>query len=196
MARNFAIFATPRSRSAWLGAFLTYRDWVCWHNPTIGLHGVGDLDKLLHRPMTGICDTSWAVLWPEVIDRDPSLKIVVLERDVDEVIDSLREIGPFDEGQARVILARLRIALGELKQLSGTLTISAASLEDPAVAKRVFEFCLPYKFDPEWYSVISKINIQPDIANLLSMAKANSRGLANTYGLANSYYDSRVRAHA
>lgn len=190
--RNFAVFALPRSRSSWLGAFLTWKDWTCYHEPTIGLKRVEDLDLLLHRPRIGVVDTAWALLWPEVIDRDPGLRIVTLERPRAEIIESTRRVLACDEALVNAQLDRLDLALSEIKKLSGVLSIQAKSLDSLEGVKKVFEFCLPYKLDPDWYNHLRSINIQPDLKVMLARGRANAQGIFNTYGPTMRAYANRL----
>jgi len=193
--RPFVVFAMPRSRSAWLGAFLTYGEWVCLHDISAAFQSTEDITRVLGRPHTGICDTQIALLWPEVIEASPSARLVTLRRPKNEIIASGERLG-FNTSKIGHAIDRLDIAMKEIEGLSGVLKITFADLATEAGCKRVFEHCLPHLFDRGWWQAISPMNIQVDPEIALVRIQRNLAGIATTYKSAVHYYDGLMRRQA
>lgn len=191
MTRPFIVFAMPRARSAWLSAFLTYGEWTCIHEMSVAFGQISDLDKILSRPRTGVCDTQLALCWPEVIGRWPQAKLVVLRRPKAEVVRSCEALGWHGPMLERAV-DRLSLALDEVSTLKGVLCTSFQELKHESKARSVFEHCLPCAWDPGWWEHTKDLNIQIRPEVLIARAQANRLGIERTFGRATAYYDSRV----
>jgi hypothetical protein len=191
MTRPFIVFAMPRARSAWLSAFLTYGDWVCVHEMSVAFRQLSDLDKILGKPRFGICDTQLALCWPEVIGRWPQARLVVLRRPKAEVIKSCAALGWQGPMLERAI-DRLCFALDEVSALKGVLQTTFQELKHEDAARRVFEQCLPCRWDPAWWEFTKDLNIQIQPEILMERARSNVVGMDRVFGKAQAYYDSRV----
>jgi len=88
---NFLITGLPRSRTAWFSAYLTQGDVLCTH------------EAVAHKlPMTsenhryvGTADSGY-ILDPDWMEEYEGIKIVIIERDTQECIDSLNKLIPAD----------------------------------------------------------------------------------------------------
>jgi hypothetical protein len=190
--RPFVIFALPRSRTAWLGAFLSYKDWVCFHEPSVGFRTKEDIKKVLDIPNRGIADTNLALLWPHVVQAAPHARIVTVRRPLEEVLSSGEKLG-FPAAEMRQPMERLEIALDEIERLSGTKRFEFRELDDKAKMKELFEFCLPYPFDEGlWqYAKQARVNAIPE--HFIARALHNRDGVADTFGSAVAHYESLRR---
>ena len=93
-------------------------------------------------------------------------------RPVDEVVESLARLG-FDPAAMLPIMRRQDAKLDQIeKRVPGVLSVRFADLENEATCKQVFEHCLPYKHDPEWWATIAPVNIQIDMRALVRYAVA------------------------
>ena len=188
--KPFVVFTQPFCEATWLGALLTYKDYVALVDMSLALRSVNDLDMLLARPRVGYVDTNLALLWPEVIDRTRDARFVVVRRPVEEIVKQGEKLGM--EGQEDG-LRRLDLALNEIEGLNGVLSLCYADLAKPSGLKRLFEFCLPYKWDPEWYSFVAQMRSSERVPNNAILAQQNLDGISNTFGHAVVYYDMRLR---
>lgn len=188
--KPFVVFALPRSKTAWIGALLSYKDCMCYHDPSALFSSVADLQRLFATPKVGAVDTALALLWPDVVEQLPQVKLVVVRRPEAEVVASLTKLGlepPFQ-------LARLSRALRDVESLSGVLKLKFEELDTEAGCKRLFEFCLPHKWDRDWWKFLRHQNIQVNIAEAARRVIANNAGISQTYGAAVRYYDKLLEA--
>lgn len=164
-ARPFVVMALPRSRTFWLSKFLTYGGWNCGHDEARYLRSMDDLASWWNLPCNGSVETSGAFWWRLI----PSeTKIVVIKRPVNEVVDSLCKIAPFD----RIVLKKEIIkADRKLNQVivrrPDTLVVDYAELEYEPACAVIFEHCLPFNHDSNWWNYLSKMNLQIDFPALL-----------------------------
>jgi len=162
---SFIVYALPRSRTAWLARFLTYGEWACGHDEARHLRSVEDVKSWFAQPNTGTAETAAAPFWRTVQDISPDTKVVVVRRPVEDVLESLMRLAPFDRVQLEAHLRRLDHKLDQIeKRVPGALSVSFYDLADEEVCARVFEHCLPYKHDPNWWAAISPINVQINLA--------------------------------
>lgn len=160
---SFLVTGLPRSRTAWLSAFLTSGGAYCKHEGL--LEGVDSLVKWLNRSeLHGDSDSGLPLVWDQVIPRlESEPKIVVILRDREEVaeslskywegIDFLRGLDPVD------LLNDLSVELEKIKK--DALLIQYKDLENIDALRRVWEFCLPeLTFDLKRAELLTKLNIQ------------------------------------
>src|ERR1700744_2255694 len=170
--RPFLIYALPRSRTAWLSMFLTYRDWTCLHEVAIQMRDPVEISRLFRDPRIGSAETAAAPGWQIIEHYCPGLKRVVIRRPIDDVVASViaadvADIAIYDEIKLRRIMEREARDLTRISALSGTLTVDFADLATEDGCAAVFEHCLPYKFDRAWFEQWRYRNIQVDIKAVL-----------------------------
>jgi len=90
-SNNFLITGLPRSRTAWFSAYLTQGEVLCTHE-AIALKL--PLESENHK-YVGTSDSGY-VLDREWMDEHKDIKIVIIERDTQECIDSLNKLIPQD----------------------------------------------------------------------------------------------------
>jgi len=108
-SNNFLITGLPRSRTAWFAAYLTQGEVLCTH------------EAIAHKlPMTsenhkyvGTADSGY-VLDPDWMEEYDGIKIVIIERDTQECIDSLNGLIPQD---CSWLLRSMARALGKVDAL-------------------------------------------------------------------------------
>lgn len=196
MTRPFVIFAMPRSRSTWLGALLTYREFVCLHDISAAFQSTADITTVLSRPHTGMCDTQAAFLWPDIVEASPSAKLVTLRRPRGEIMESFKKLGGVDLDRVAYNLDRLELAFNEIEELTGVLKVTYKDLGTEAGCRRVFEHCLTYPFDKRWWKALRNLNIQVDLEVAHAQVKQNQKGIATTFRSAIHYYDGLMRKQA
>ncbi len=142
------------------------------------MRSMEDVKKLFSTSNTGTAETGapygrcllkWLV---------PNLKEVVILRPLDEVIDSvmkidLHGISVFDRNKLRKILAKGERALHKIAKDPNVLVVNYDDLNKEEICARIFEFCLPYKFDKEWWNYYKDINIQINMGLLIQYRHHN-----------------------
>lgn len=93
-------------------------------------------------------------------------------------------------------LRRIDFALNEIESLSNVLRVEYSKLDEEDTARRLFEFCLPYPFDKDWWEAGRKVPVEVPVASLAAKAVLNERGYVNTFGKAIQYYDGRLAERA
>lgn len=175
----FIVFALPRSRTAWLSQFLSYGDWHCGHDEARHLRGLDDIASWFSQPFTGTVETAAAPFWRTVARLMPDIKVAVVRRPVAEVVASLMKVGRFDQEALEAEMKRLDRKLDQIeRRLPGVLSVNYADLQDEAVCARVFEHCLPYSHDSARWQVLSKINVQINLAAEMRYMQAHKPQLA------------------
>ena len=168
MTVPFIIYALPRSRTAWVSQFLSYRDWECYHESAMFMRSVDDVRAFFTSDKVGCSETAAAQGRHLIRAIAPDIKEVVILRPVDEVVDSLLSIDLSGVATYDKDILRRNMEYGdrELRKIakdSNVLVIDYADLDKKEVCKLLFEHCLPYKFDNEWWESLKDKNIQVDV---------------------------------
>jgi|HubBroStandDraft_1064217.scaffolds.fasta_scaffold32872_4 GNAT superfamily N-acetyltransferase len=166
---QFLVCSLPRSRSFWLSRFLSYRDWHCGHDEIRRFRTMADVRSWLSQPCTGSAETAAAPFWRMA----SGMRIVTIRRPVTEVIASLARFG-FDPLMTRPLLVRLNRKLDQIEhRVPGVLSVPFADLTSEETCARVFEFCLPYRHDHDWWRVHAEANLQVSLLAQARYAEAN-----------------------
>lgn len=162
MTPPFIVFALPRSRTAWLAQFLSYRDWACSHDEIRHARSMDDIRSWFSQSNTGTAETAAAPWWRTVQQISPDIRVLIVRRPVQDVVDSLMRLGlPFDRDRLTTEMERLDRKLDQIeRRMKNVLSVSFYDLADEDVCKQVFEHCLPHQHDPAWWERMSPINIQ------------------------------------
>lgn len=161
---GFIVFASCRSRTLWLSRFLSYRDWRCGHDEVMHMRTKDDLVSWYRQPNIGSVETAVAPFWRLISKQWPNLKIVVLRRNVDAVIESVEASGVVSDRDAMV--RTLRRADQKLAQIENRLPVLSVRYEDlprEEVCAEVFEHCLPYQHDTAWWHEWDQTHISGDL---------------------------------
>lgn len=165
----FVIFSLPRSRSAWLSAFLD-----CGHD--IGVE-CATVDEFIERLRTGggTCETGAGFAWRLIRRELPDATFVVVKRPVGEVCSSLEWHGI--TGQ-EVEMNRRAAELDEIAAQPGVLTVNFADLASPAVCGGLFAHCLGWPLDLAHWQRFDGLNIQVDLKRQAERLTANRAQIA------------------
>ena len=179
----FLIMALPRSRTTWLTRYLSYGPWICWHDQARYLREPADIQRWFLQPYTGSAETSVARWWRLIRLLQPELRIVVVRRPVEAVVDSLLRLdlgdaGTFDRDRLRREMLRLDRALDQIEARLSPLTVSYSDLAGEVTCKAVFEFCLGLPHDHAWWQALAPINLQTDMRGMMRYVAAFSPHIA------------------
>lgn len=166
----FIIYALPRSRTAWLADFLTYRDWKCHHEAAITFRSPDEISSFFTGNV-GAAETGAAQGWRLIKHYVPHIRTVVVRRPVDEVVNSLLALDLGDMTYDASLLRR-NMEYGDrmLERISAqpdTLILNYADLESEQTCSTIFDHCLPYRFDREWWLEKQAQNIQADARKVI-----------------------------
>ncbi len=129
------------------------------------MRSMADVRELFSTPNIGTAETGTAYGRCLLKWLVPNLREVVILRPVDEVMASLiavseRDGFEFDVPRLRKIMERGHRCLLRIAKDPNVLVVNFDDLEQEETCTRIFEFCLPYKFDKEWWESYKGKNIQ------------------------------------
>lgn len=176
----FIVYALPRSRTAWLAKFLTYRKWACHHEYAIKMREIADISTFF-KPMMGSCETAAAPGWAILKRHVPNLKQVVVLRPVEDVVESIMNLSidgfAYDRDVLRKGMEYGDRVLRKIAAQPDVLTVEFADLNKENACRKIFEHCLPYAFDRDWWIEHKDQNIQADVASVLRYYFENKDGI-------------------
>lgn len=185
-AAPFIIYALPRSRTKWLSSFLSYGDYECAHEQMRFLRGMDDARSWLSQDFTGVADTSAAQWWRVVQRLRPDIRTVVVRRPREDVLASLmaldmRGVCTFDR---TLLNKQLEVQDRRLdcveRQVPDVLSVRFDDLKEEHVCAEVFEHCLPYEHDQEWWKAWAPLNIQASMPSLIRYTLKHRRQIKRT----------------
>jgi hypothetical protein len=178
----FLIYALPRSRTAWLSEFLTYRDWSCGHELAIQMRNFDEVLTYFRRPNVGSAEPAAGPGWRLMQHHFPHMRSVVIRRPVEDVVKSMMRVdvdgvAVYDRDKLRRTMERSARDLDALSMQPGVLTVDFDDLAREDACAAVFEHCLPYPFDRTWWGTLCNRNIQINVKALLRYYFANKAGV-------------------
>lgn len=140
------------------------------------MRGIDDVKSWLAQPGVGTVETAAAPFWRLL---PATVKIAVVRRPISEVVDSLKRTGiSFDEQRLGQRLRYLDHKLDQIvKRVPDVLSVNFADLVDEAACAKIFEHCLPFKYDSAWWARLSAMNLQTDLPALLRYQLAFTKQL-------------------
>lgn len=172
MTTPFIIYALPRSRTAWLANFLSYKEYKCHHEQAIFMRNMDNVKEFFSRPFIGSSETAAAPGRKLILSVVPNMKEVVILRPVNEVVDSMMNVdvggvASYDREKLQKGMEYGDRILRKIAKDPNVLTISYADLDKQETCAAIFEHCLPYKFDKSWWESLKDKNIQADAKAVL-----------------------------
>lgn len=159
----FIVMGLPRSRTFWLSKFLSYRDCHCGHDQLQHMRSLEDVQTWWTQPNVGTVETAAAPFWRLL---PPGIRIVTVRRSAEDVLASVMRALP--RCDPTHMLGVLRAADRKLDQIErripGVLRVEFDALATEATCARVFEHCLPYPHDPEWWATGHELKVSGNLA--------------------------------
>lgn len=107
MHKKFFVTGLPRSMSAWFSVFLSdYKRMHCMHESSKSVHTHKEYMKRLermHLAFDYVGDASSVIPWFPVYKYFPDAKVVIIERDIDDVLASLERITNLTPGGTEMV---------------------------------------------------------------------------------------------
>jgi hypothetical protein len=184
MPQPFIITGLPRSRTAWMATLCnTVPGAMCWHEPTAELSWRDALRLLKDEAVfyAGISDAVMAVHLREIL-AETSARILIVERDIDEVVASLSAIGLTDS--ARRTCEVLAEDLRSVPIHPSVKRVAFDQLSDAATVHSCLWHLMPgAEIRADKISEMQKMNIQTDVERIWQIAKARGPNLmVETFG--------------
>lgn len=178
MTIPFIVYGLPRSRTAWIAKFLTYKDWECGHEQAMYMRNMEDVRAFFAQSSIGTAETAASYGRDLIRHAVPNIKEMVILRPVDEVIESvmridISKIGFYDRCRLRKGMEYGNRMLQKIAKDPNVLVIHYADLVNEETCAKVFEYCLPYKFDKAWWESLHAKNVQIDTPALLKYRAEN-----------------------
>jgi len=168
----FIVHALPRSRTAWMSAFLSYGEWQCGHELSVTMRSWEDVEKLLRREKFGTVETGVSPAWSLIDMTFPDVRHAVVFRPVEDVVESCRAldisaVATYDFDLLRRNLRYFERSLQRIARQPGVLAMDHTKLDSEDGCRRLFEYCLPYEFDRDWWQSLRHRDIQVDVVEYL-----------------------------
>lgn len=171
----FVIFSLPRSRSAWLSAFLSRPGALVGHDTGIGCARPEDFADRLRVDLAGTCETGAAFAWRLIRQMLPEARFAVIRRPVGEVIDSLRRQGLYGLDAE---MERRDALLDEIAAEPRTLSLRVEQLSDRFFCGGLYEFCMGQWMEAGWHAHMDALNVQVDLPTRLRTLAENAERIA------------------
>ena len=160
MTKPFFITGLPRTRTAWMSQFFTTNESYCYHEALRKAVTTGKVaDTMLNRNeyYVGNSDSSLPFYIDDMMEYFPDAPILIIERDVFEVDQSLRNL--FGGNHDEVLIKTMR-ELVRIEKEYHTVSVSFEELDDPVVMKDIWKYLIPaIPFDKGRYERFNELNI-------------------------------------
>ncbi|MEO8482175.1 MAG: hypothetical protein ABI634_08200 [Acidobacteriota bacterium] len=146
----FLIAGQPRTRTAWLANFLTYKDSYCFHEAIKACATPQDMRALFEAVQNssgvrfvGDSDSGIPFIVDGLMDEFPEAKLVVIERNLQDVVRSFKRAFSADDASAALVVKKTQLALERLKKKHVPLVIGFKELASEATVRQLWSHCLP-----------------------------------------------------
>lgn len=176
----FVVFTAPRSRSFWASKFLSYGGWLVSHDEIMHLRSLEDLRSWLAMPGAGTVETSAAAFWRTLVEMRPDCRIATIRRDPEASLKSVMRVVPdLDLAATRKMLRHQNAKLDQIEaRMPDVCRVTFDDLATEQGCARLFEHCLPFRFDPAWWAGYAPLNLQCNIMALQRYYFAHAKQLA------------------
>ena len=175
----YMVFSAGRSRTMWLSAYLTYGICACHFEATAKVSNLSEVLTWLSIPGMGAAETLAAPAWPLLLTAAPTMKVLIVRRSLEEILDSLlaasKDRVQLDLEGLRRMLSYIARALDRLALQPQALVVDFHELAREETCKAAFEHCLPYKHDHGWWNFMQAKNIQSDVIQLAALYQSREQ---------------------
>jgi hypothetical protein len=160
----YFIIALPRSRTAWLSAFLTTEDSDCLHDPLGQCESLDDLERLFVEsgaPIIGCADTSSPIFFNAINERWPDSKYLFVFREPKDIAASLDRL-EMPSAEVPMMQVRMNSAYLSVRSRDNVRALPFEHLSQPAALEALWEFLIGTPFDLARAERFNAMNIQID----------------------------------
>ena len=127
-----------------------------------------DIRGFFARPNIGTAETAAGQAWPLIHHYIPSVRAIVVRRPVEDTVAAMISAGnqvgvAYDEEALLRVTEYGERTLERISQKTGAMTLNYSDLDSESAIAELFEYCLPYRFDPDWHQWMAGQNVQTDI---------------------------------
>jgi hypothetical protein len=140
------------------------------------MRSLEDATSWLSQPFTGSCETALAPFWRTLLKLSPEVRVVVVRRDLEGPIRSLKALPDthWDDAQLLAQMQKLDRKLDQIvKRVPGVLEVRFDDLATEETCKRVFEHCLGLPHDSARWQKLAPMNIQCSMPAILRYFQAH-----------------------
>ena len=164
MKNNFFITGLPRSRTSWLANFFTYNDSFCFHEATRFCSSMNDLKELMQSHSAsniGNADPALLYIMDDLVKQFPSAKIVLIERELHETVDSFIDFyTSYEYKNIQEWIEELFEKMEKIKKNYQVLTVKHNDLNNMDECRKVWNFILPGEtFDEKRWNLLDELYI-------------------------------------
>lgn len=150
---------------------------MCGHEEARHVRSVEDVRSWLSQPFCGTVETAAAPFWRLPGQIRPDVRVLTVRRAVEDVVESLIRTGiAFNRSVLERKMRHLDRKLDQIEK-NGALRVDFDDLNTEAVCAKIFEHCLPYRHDPEWWSDMTARNLQISLPALARYEQAHAAQL-------------------
>lgn len=167
----FFITGLPRSRTAWLANLFSYENSFCFHEALRECTEIKDIKKIFNgvdKQYVGDSDSGLPFFIDEVLDLFPESKLVLVNRGISEVIDSLGKVFP-NYPEIEKIVIKTQNAINDMVNKYKPFILDFEDLNDMGVCKLLWEYCIPgIVFDERRWRMLDLMNVEVNISKYMN----------------------------
>ena len=160
---NFFITGFPRSRTAWLANLFTYKDSFCFHEASKFGGNVYDIAaKITSRKekFVGNSDCGTLFYYKDLIKLLPDSKIVIVERDINDVKKSLYKFLGMWNDELETILYKTNKHIIDIQDNHETIDIEFEELEGEGNVEEVWRQVVDIEWDHDRWLQLNDTKVE------------------------------------
>lgn len=155
------------------------------------MRSLEDLKSWWKLPNWGSCETAGGYWWRLV---PQEVRLVTVRRPVEQVVESLARMLPFDRQVMTREMVLLDRKLDQLESRRDVLRVDYPDLEGEAACSAIFEWCLGLPHDHDWWTGLAPMNLQINLLPLVQYSLAYGPQMRQMAGLAKQEILQALRA--
>lgn len=177
-SKPFFITGLPRSRTAWLSAFMSNGRNICYHEPIYKMRDIEDIKQFYdceYYNHVGVSDSGLGFFVDWILD-NIGAKTVIVDRDINEVEASLKQLGL----PASDYLEQLYKKLQSVRNHPLVLWIPFEALSEKRVVQKIYWHLMQGEsFDEARYEEFNKMNIELKVVEGIERARGGHDNISH-----------------
>ena len=167
MSIPFLITGLPRSRTAWMAEFMTTASSVCFHEPLRKMYDVSGLSHKLmddEHKFAGASDSGAGYFLPWILT-NLQCPVVIIDRHIDEVDESMRGIG----FSIRPALELLKKEINTYGDHPNVMRVKFENLHQLTTMQKIFWHLMPGEpFDEGRFERFDKVIVEVNVDEIIA----------------------------